>query len=78
LKTTSSRVKAGILVLLFPSAAFAYLGPGMAGGVIAAIVGFFVAIFVMLWAVLYYPIKRWVSEKNSSKPESASSSDPKD
>ena len=29
--------------------AFAYIGPGMSGGVIAAIIGFFVAIFLGLW-----------------------------
>ena len=38
--------------------AFSYIGPGMSGGVLAAIIGFFVAIFLGLWGILYYPIKR--------------------
>ena len=37
---------------------FAYLGPGMAGGVIAAIFGFIAAFLLGLWGILYYPIKR--------------------
>ena len=44
-----------ILVLSFNM--FAYLGPGMGGGVIAAIIGF-AAIVLGLWGILYYPIKR--------------------
>ena len=41
----------------------AYIGPGMSGGVIAAVIGFFVAIFLGLWGILYYPIKRALKKK---------------
>ena len=41
---------------LFPL--FAYIGPGMGGGVIAAIFGLIAAFFLGLWGILYYPIKR--------------------
>ena len=44
---------------------FAYIGPGMGGGVIAAIFGIIAAFFLGLWGVLYYPIKR--SFKNRKK-----------
>ena len=37
---------------------FAYIGPGMGGGVIAAIFGIIAAFFLGLWGVLYYPMKR--------------------
>jgi hypothetical protein len=37
---------------------FSYVGPGMSGGFIAAVLGFIIAIFLVLWAILYYPIKR--------------------
>ena len=37
---------------------FAYIGPGMGGGVIAAIFGLIAAFFLALWGILYYPIKR--------------------
>ena len=36
----------------------AYIGPGMGGGVIAAIFGIIAAFFLGLWGILYYPIKR--------------------
>ena len=44
---------------------FAYLGPGMSGGVIAAIFGIIAAFFLGLWGILYYPIKR--AFKNNKK-----------
>ena len=43
-------------VFIFP--AHAYIGPGMAGGFIAAILGFIAAILIALFGILYYPIKR--------------------
>ena len=41
-----------------PNSLFAYIGPGMGGGVIAAIFGLIAAFFLGLWGILYYPIKR--------------------
>ena len=46
---------------------FAYIGPGMAGGVIAAICGIIVAFFLALWGILYYPIKRALRKKKVRK-----------
>ena len=46
---------------LFPL--FAYIGPGMGGGVIAAIFGIIAAFFLGLWGILYYPIKRAFKNK---------------
>tara|TARA_B100001093_G_scaffold177371_1_gene170020 strand:- start:621 stop:845 length:225 start_codon:yes stop_codon:yes gene_type:complete len=52
-----------LFLISLPS--YAYIGPGMGGGVIAAIVGFFVAILLGLWVILYYPIKRaWKKRKD--------------
>jgi len=45
----------------------AYIGPGMGGGVIAAIVGFFAAILLGLWGILYYPIKRALKNRKDKK-----------
>ncbi len=47
--------------------AYAYVGPGMGGGVIAAIIGFFAAILLGLWGVLYYPIKRALKNRKNKK-----------
>ena len=46
---------------------FAYLGPGMGGGVIAAIFGIIAAFFLGLWGILYYPIKRAFKNKRKKK-----------
>ena len=48
-------------------ASFAYLGPGMGGGVIAAIFGIIAAFFLGLWGILYYPIKRAFKNKKKKK-----------
>ena len=45
------------------SLSFAYIGPGMGGGVIAAILGIIAAFFLGLWGILYYPIKRFLKNK---------------
>ena len=45
-----------LFLISLPS--YAYIGPGMGGGVITAIIGFFAAVFLALWGILYYPIKR--------------------
>ena len=46
---------------------FAYIGPGMSGGVIAAIFGIIAAFFLGLWGILYYPIKRALKNKKVKK-----------
>ena len=43
----------------------AYIGPGMAGGVTATVLGFIGAILLLLFGILYYPIKRML--KNRTK-----------
>lgn len=45
----------------------AYLGPGMGGGLIAAIIGFFMAILLALWGILYFPIKRYLKKRKKQK-----------
>ena len=55
----------------------AYVGQGMGGGAIAAIIGFFAAILLGLWGILYYPIKRALKnrkDKENSSEESANDS----
>ena len=54
-----------LFLISLPS--YAYIGPGMGGGVIAAIVGFFAAILLGLWGILYYPIKRALKKKKDKK-----------
>ena len=54
-----------LFLLAMPS--YAYLGPGMGGGVIASIFGFFAAILLGLWGILYYPIKRALKNRKEKK-----------
>lgn len=61
-------IKILLLSLFFASLpTHAYIGPGMGGGVIAAVIGFFAAIVLGLWAVLYYPIKRALKKRKKKK-----------
>jgi hypothetical protein len=46
---------------------YAYIGPGMGGGAIAAIIGFFAAILLGFWGILYYPIKRALKNRKERK-----------
>ena len=54
-----------LFLISFPS--YGYIGPGMSGGVIMAIIGFFAAIFLALWGILYYPIKRALKNRKDKK-----------
>ena len=54
-----------LFLISFPS--HAYIGPGMGGGVVAAIIGFFAAVFLGLWGILYYPIKRALKNRKDKK-----------
>lgn len=50
-------VLAAVLILA-PTGAFAYVGPGLGAGAIAAVLGVIGSLFLGLFAVVYYPIKR--------------------
>ncbi|MBT5782670.1 MAG: hypothetical protein HOI03_05825 [Candidatus Marinimicrobia bacterium] len=54
-----------IFIISLPS--YAYIGPGMGGGVIVAVIGFFAAILLGIWGVLYYPIKRALKNRKDKQ-----------
>jgi predicted RND superfamily exporter protein len=56
-----------ISLLLISLPSYAYIGPGMGGGVIMAVIGFLAAIFLGLFAILYYPIKRALKKRKDNK-----------
>ena len=56
-----------LFLFIFPLPSYAYIGPGMGAGVVAVIFGFFAAIFLALWAILYYPIKRAIIRRRDRK-----------
>ena len=51
------------VIFLISLPAHAYVGPGMAGGVIAAVFGFIAAFFLALFGILYYPVKRAIQNR---------------
>tara|TARA_B100000965_G_scaffold389613_1_gene395486 strand:+ start:353 stop:523 length:171 start_codon:yes stop_codon:yes gene_type:complete len=52
-----------------PSISYAYLGPGMGGGFIAATIGIVVAIFAAIFGLLWFPIKRFLKKRKSKNQE---------
>lgn len=56
-----------LFLFFIPLPSYAYIGPGMAGGAIAAIIGFFAAVLLALCAILYYPFKRALRNRKDKK-----------
>ncbi len=52
-----------IVLLVLPSSAIAYIGPGMAGGVVAASFAIITAIFICIFGVIWFPIRRMLKKK---------------
>ena len=46
---------------------YAYLGPGMSGGLLTAIIGIIVSIILALFGIIYYPIKRLIIKIKNKK-----------
>ena len=54
-------------LLAAPAQAFAYIGPGLGAGAISAVLGVLGSIFLGLFAVLYYPIKRLMKKRRNKQ-----------
>ena len=52
-----------IVLLSISSSVFAYIGPGMGGGVIVGFLGVIGAVLLALFGILYYPIKRMLKNR---------------
>ena len=62
--------KLTLITLLFFSittSSFAYLGPGVGGGAIAATIGIIVAIFAALFGLIWFPVKRLLKKRREKK-----------
>lgn len=53
--------------LFWIEAAYAYVGPGMSGGLIAATLGIVVAIFAAIIGILWFPLKRFFMKRKQKK-----------
>jgi hypothetical protein len=57
--------------LAVPGVAHAYIGPGLGAGAIAAVIGVFGSIFLALFAVIYYPVKRALKRRRAAAASDA-------
>ena len=64
-----------VAFVFFPGIAHAYIGPGMGAGTIAAVLGVVASVFIGLFAVVYYPIKRAIRRKKSAAKDGDGNSD---
>ena len=55
------------LFLYISTPVYAYLGPGVGGGVIVATLGIIVAIFAVLFGLIWFPIKRILKKRKENK-----------
>jgi hypothetical protein len=46
-----------------------YLGPGLGSGVITAVLGFLASIFLALFAIIWYPIKKLIEKLKNKKTD---------
>lgn len=58
-----------LALVLSATAAQAYIGPGVGAGALAAVVGVLGSIFLALFAVIYYPIKRMMKKRKAGTPD---------
>ena len=61
-----------VIFFSISSNSFAYLGPGMGGGIIAATLGVVIDIIVGLFGILWFPIKRLIKNKKKEKEKDKS------
>lgn len=67
---------AALALLLLPTAALAYIGPGVGAGAIAAVVGVIGSVLLAIVAVIYYPIKRMLKRRKGRAAKSANGTKP--
>lgn len=64
-------LSAALAVLLLPNPALAYIGPGVGAGAIGAVLGVIGSIFLGLFAILWYPIKRMMKRRKKDNDDGA-------
>ncbi len=58
-----------LLVLMVPGQADAYVGPGLGAGTIGVILGIIGSLFIALFAIIWYPLKRLFKKKKKQSQE---------
>jgi len=55
------------IFFLLPSIAHAYIGPGLGMGIILSTLGFLLALLGLIFGVIYFPIKKYLTNKRKKK-----------
>jgi len=56
-------------IILVPNYADAYVGPGLGAGTIGVILGIIGSLFIALFAIIWYPLKRLFKKKKKQSQE---------
>ena len=56
-------------ILVVPQIANAYVGPGLGAGTIGVILGIIGSIFIAIFAIVWYPLKRLLKKNKQKKPD---------
>jgi len=56
-----------ITLLLISNTAHAYIGPGLGIGLVVSIIGLILSVFIFLFAIIWFPIKRILNKKKKKK-----------
>ncbi len=61
-----------LILISLSSSVYAYIGPGMGGGIILATIGIVVAIIAAIFGVIWFPIKRLIQKRKEKKQKNIS------
>ena len=56
-----------VILFLIPKICHAYIGPGMAGGLVVSIVGIIIALILGFVAIIFFPTKRLLKRLKTKK-----------
>ncbi len=62
-------ISISFILCLISTSSFAYIGPGVGGGVVAATIGIIVAIFAAIIGLIWFPIKRLLKKRKVEKEQ---------
>ena len=61
-------IPSAMFLLMWSQPAIAYVGPGLGLGAIGAIIGVVLSVLLAIFAIFWYPIKRWLGIGKKAKP----------
>lgn len=68
MRTLTFMLAAALLGAVIPAAA--YVGPGLGAGTLGVILGFIGSVFLALFAIVWFPVKRMLKRRSAEKSES--------